>query len=150
MALQLAHGAIAWPWWWTLLLALAWAPLLWLARGVSARTSVTQIAAGMLMVAALGLAALLAHALPLGLHDAPNTAQGVVALIGMAALYACLAVLQWRPHALGIWQRWSYAGFYVDEHYTRLALRLWPAQWTVAPTTAAPSPAAIWAVMSPR
>jgi len=68
----------------------------------------------------------------------------------MAALYTGLAVRQWPPHALAAWQRWSYAGFYVDEHSTRLALRLWPAQWTVAPTAAAPSPAAIWAVASPR
>jgi NAD(P)H-quinone oxidoreductase subunit 5 len=26
-------------------------------------------------------------------------------------------------------RRWSYAGFYVDEIYTRAALRLWPARW---------------------
>ena len=47
----------------------------------------------------------------------------------MAALYGCLAVLQWRPQALSTWRRWSYAGFYVDETFTRLALRLWPARW---------------------
>jgi len=37
--------------------------------------------------------------------------------------------LQVRPQALSVWRRWSYAGFYVDEFYTRLALRLWPGRW---------------------
>ena len=50
-----------------------------------------------------------------------------------AALYLCLAILQARPQSLAVWRRWSYAGFYVDEFYTRLALRLWPAAWLPAP-----------------
>ena len=48
----------------------------------------------------------------------------------MVGLYVCLVVLQLRPQALRTWRRWSYAGFYVDEAYTRLALQLWPARWT--------------------
>ena len=56
-----------------------------------------------------------------------------VALAGMAALYLCLVAMQVRPQALATWRRWSYAGFYVDEFYTRLTLRLWPARWTAAP-----------------
>jgi NAD(P)H-quinone oxidoreductase subunit 5 len=131
--LHLISGTVAWPWWWTALLALAWAPLLWLPRDASAGTVVRQAVAGLAMVAGLGGAALLAHALPLGLHDAPEAPYGVVALLGLAALYGCLALLQWRARVLRTWQRWSYAGFYIDEYYTRLALLLWPAPWVVVP-----------------
>jgi NAD(P)H-quinone oxidoreductase subunit 5 len=93
------------------------------------------------MIAGLGCAASLAHILPLGLHDAPGTASGMLALSGLAALYGCLALLQWRPHALATWRCWSYAGFYIDEYYTRLTLLLWPTPWTAATTSAAPGPA---------
>ncbi|MDE2455249.1 MAG: NADH-quinone oxidoreductase subunit L, partial [Burkholderiales bacterium] len=89
---------------------------------------------GASMVAALGLAALIGHALPLGVSDAPDGPAGLVALAGMALLYGCLALLQARPAALASWRRWSYAGFYIDEYATRAALRLWPARWTPAPT----------------
>ena len=53
----------------------------------------------------------------------------------MAMLDLCLVLLQLRPQSLGAWQRWSYAGFYVDEIYTRMALRLWPTRWTPEPST---------------
>ncbi|ODV07350.1 MAG: NADH dehydrogenase [Rubrivivax sp. SCN 70-15] len=124
----------AWPWWWSGVLALAWAPLLWLPSQPhpDAPGAVPSVLAGAAMVAALLLAALVGHALPLGVRDAPYAAAGHVALAGMAALYLCLALLQARPQALGRWRRWSYAGFYVDEYATRAALRLWPARWTPA------------------
>jgi NAD(P)H-quinone oxidoreductase subunit 5 len=93
------------------------------------------------MIAGLGCAASLAHTLPLGLHDAPDTASGLLALFGLAALYGCLILLQWRPRVLATWRCWSYAGFYIDEHYTRLTLLLWPTPWTAATTPVAPSPA---------
>ena len=124
-------GHASWPWWWSGVLGLAWAPLLWLPAapaGVPARAA--QALSGLLLVAGLTAAVLLAHALPLGLRDAPHHLFGLVALAGMAALYLCLALLQLRPRALSRWRRWSYAGFYVDEAYTRLALQLWPARWT--------------------
>ena len=76
---------------------------------------------------------MLAHALPLGLQDAPHDTLGVVALTAMAALYLVLALLQRRPLALSIGRRWSYAGFYVDEAFTRLALQLWPGRWIEQP-----------------
>ena len=143
--LHWVSGATAWPWWWTALLALAWAPLLWLSREGSAGAVFRRAAAGLVMVAGLGGAALLAHALPLGLRDAPETPYGLVALLGLAALYGCLALLQWRARALTTWQRWSYAGFYIDEHYTRLALLLWPAPWMVVTASTATGPATTWA-----
>ena len=132
----------AWPWWWTLSLALAWAPLLWLPRRRAAGATLRRAVAGLVMIAGLGGAASLAHVLPLGLHDAAEAASGVPALLGLAALYGCLALLQWRPRALAAWRCWSYAGFYIDEYYTRLTLMLWPTPWTAAATPAAPGPAA--------
>ena len=112
-------------------MGLAWAPLMWLS---SQRTSFREIflhaITGLLMITGLTAAALLAHALPLGIHDVPNQTLGTVSLLGMAALYLWLIVLQLRPQSLNTWRRWSYAGFYVDEVYTRLALRLWPGRWT--------------------
>ncbi|GAB6195479.1 NADH-quinone oxidoreductase subunit L [Lysobacter xanthus] len=121
----------SWPWWWSAVLGLAWAPMLWLpaaSAGVWGRG--WQVLGGLAMVVALTLAGVAAHALPLGLRDAPHAGLGVVALVGMAALYVCQVLLQRRPRLLSRWRRWSYAGFYVDEAYTRLALRLWPGRWT--------------------
>lgn len=131
LLVQSVSGGVAWPWWWSAVLGLAWAPLLWLPAGRFGFWALgLQGVCGVLMMAGLTGAALLAHALPLGLQDAPHDALGLVALPGMAGLYACLVVLQLRPQALRTWRRWSYAGFYVDEAYTRLALQLWPARWT--------------------
>lgn len=138
LGLQALAGAAAWPWWWSAVLALAWAPLLWLpaAPGVAGQRW-RQALFGLTTVAGLSAAALLVHALPLGLPDAPQPGPGLVALAGMAGLYLCLALLQRRPDALSAWRRWSYAGFYVDEAYTRLALRCWPARWATGPGSAA-------------
>lgn len=139
-----------WPWWWSAVLGLAWAPLLWLpacAPGAAPhaaplgryRLQVQQALAGVLMVLGLSGLALAVHGLPLGLQDAPQTVLGGLALLGMGGLYLGLAVLQRWPQHLTRWRRWSYAGFYVDEAYTRLALRLWPTEW--APAAATPWPA---------
>lgn len=148
--LQAALGSAPWPWWWTALLALAWAPLLWLARTDTSAARLRQAAAGLAMTAGLGAAALLAHTLPLGLRDAPASAPGLLALLGLAVLYASQAWLQWRPHALAGWRRWSYAGFYVDEYYTRLALLLWPAHRVLTPAATPSGPARAWAAAHPR
>jgi NAD(P)H-quinone oxidoreductase subunit 5 len=131
-----------WPWWWSVVLGLAWAPLLWVpARSVDRTndllTRAGQLGWGLLLAGALTAAALGVHALPLGIKDAPHHGLGVIALVGLAGLYLCLALLQWRPHRLEAFRRWSYAGFYVDEAYTRLALTVWQTRWVPAtPTTA--------------
>jgi NAD(P)H-quinone oxidoreductase subunit 5 len=120
-------SAAAWPWWWSAVMGLAWAPLLWLsAQRTGVREVVLHGLSGLLMIAGLTLATLLAHTLPLGIQDLPHQTLGLVTLLGMAALYLCLVVLQLRPQSLRVWRRWSYAGFYVDEAYTRLALQFWP------------------------
>jgi NAD(P)H-quinone oxidoreductase subunit 5 len=87
-------------------------------------------------VLGLTLAAGVAHRLPLGLNDRPDEVAGLVTLAGMTLLYGWMVVLQTRPQWLSAWRRLSYAGFYVDEFYTRLALTLWPARWV--PPVAAP------------
>lgn len=128
---QMAIHPGAWPWWWSLVLGLAWAPLLWLPASPidSIRTMLRGALSGLLMVIGLTGVALLAHSLPLGLQDAPDQMLGIVALLGMGALYGGLILLHTRPIAIEAWRRWSYAGFYVDAYYTRLALWLWPARW---------------------
>jgi len=131
LLVQWVFGYLAWPWWWSAVLGLAWAPLLWLpAERSDLRALGLQGLSGVLIVAGLTGAALLAHALPFGIHNAPHHTFGLVALLGMVGLYLCLAVLQLRPQMLRTWRRWSYAGFYLDEAYTRLALQLWPTRWT--------------------
>lgn len=121
-----------WPWWWSGVLAMAWAPLLWLPSTQDPDTPgvVRGVLTGAGMVAVLVLAARVGHAIPFGVTDAPDGTAGLVALAGMVVQYGCLALLQARPMALAAWRRWSYAGFYVDEAATRAALRLWPSRWT--------------------
>jgi NAD(P)H-quinone oxidoreductase subunit 5 len=139
-ALLSLHAALfpvaAWPWWWSGVLALAWASLLWLpsTRHPDAPGAVRGALAGAGMLIVLVLSALIGHALPFGVRDAPDGVAGLVALAGMAVLYVCVAWLYARPAALATWRRWSYAGFYIDEFATRAALRLWPARWTAAAT----------------
>jgi NAD(P)H-quinone oxidoreductase subunit 5 len=123
---------LAWPWWWSGVLALAWAPLLWwpAAAEPQAPGALRSTLSGAGMVTALVLAALVGHALPFGVTDAPQAHAGLVALAAMALLYLCLVRMQTGAPGLAAWRRWSYAGFYVDEFVTRAALRLWPARWT--------------------
>lgn len=133
-AVALVLPGVGWPGWWTALLALAWAPLLWqpAQRHPDAPPAWRGALTGAAMVAGLVLAACVGHALPFGVSDAPLAAAGWVALAGMAWLYLSLTLMQTRPDLLSGWRRWSYAGFYVDEFVTRAALRLWPARWTPA------------------
>ena len=137
---QAPAAAPVWPWWWSTLLALAWAPLLWLPAtpAGAGRLLAWRTLAGLAMIAGLTLLARLIHGLPFGLHDQPHEAAGLVALLGMALMYLALLTLQWRAQLLEGWRRWSYAGFYVDEFYTRLALRFWPTAW--APAAAETTP----------
>ncbi|MEO5733767.1 MAG: NADH-quinone oxidoreductase subunit L [Rubrivivax sp.] len=134
--LAVAVPVSPWPWWWSGVMAMAWAPLLWLpaTHDPDAPGILRGVLAGAGMVGALALAAQAGHMLPFGVHDAPDGTAGLVALASMVTLYGGLALLQVRPKALAAWRRWSYAGFYVDEFATRAALRLWPTRWTPAAT----------------
>lgn len=132
--LQNATSAAQWPWWWSGVLALAWSPMLWQTRTSGSAYWRLRLN-GIALVAGLTGLALLGHQIPtfLGLSanasDAPLHAAGWLALLGMAGLYACLVLLQLQPQKLSLLRRWSYAGFYVDELYTRITLEHWPARW---------------------
>lgn len=128
LVVQWFLSAGTWAWWWNGVLAFAWAPLLWIPA--QRRQAWWRVFAGLSMVAGLAAALLLAHALPLGLLDRPDQIAGIVTLLGMGMIYLCLMLLQIRAHALSGLRRWSYAGFYLDEWFTRLTLRFWPPQST--------------------
>jgi NAD(P)H-quinone oxidoreductase subunit 5 len=131
LLIQSEFSHAAWPWWWSVVLGLAWSPLLWLpTQHQTIRAICLHIFFGMLMFTSLTAAALLTHALPLGIQDTPHSVFGIVTLIGMLALYIFLAILQLRPKAMTRWRHWIYAGFYLDEVYTRFALQIWPTRWT--------------------
>jgi NAD(P)H-quinone oxidoreductase subunit 5 len=121
----------AWPWWWSVILALAWAPLLWTASDGESQSRSHYIT-GTGMIAALTLLASLLHQLPFGTNDMADTQTGIFALFGMTLMYFMQVALKIYPTRMSIFQRWSYAGFYVDEAYTRLALKLWPIDWASA------------------
>lgn len=128
--LQGLMGNAVWPGWWTAVLALAWAPLLWVPQDAPAgRSRAMVLLAGTVLVGALSLLAALVHTLPLGLTDAPLNAAGWLVALAMGLMHVALVVLQRWPERLSAWRRWSYAGFYVDEVYTRIALGLWPTRW---------------------
>lgn len=113
---------LTWPWWWSAILALAWAPLLWLPAGHRGSHALT----GLAMVIGLTVAAFAVEYLPLGAGFAPFEAAGPLAFAGMAFMYAGLVALQWWPQGFVGLRQWIYAGFYLDELYTVLVLRLWP------------------------
>jgi NAD(P)H-quinone oxidoreductase subunit 5 len=136
-AIQSLVAPGAWPLWWTGVLALAWAPLLWWPTKVAGEdgAGAWRGLAGLALMSGLGTVAALAHGLLPGVDDAPFAAAGWFALAGLTGLYLMLAGLHWRPSLFATWRRWSYAGFYVDEFYTRIALVLWPAGWARAATS---------------
>jgi len=137
LLVQTTLSSAAWPIWWSGVLGLAWAPLLWLpVQCGRVKTLCLQGLFGLLMVVVLTGITLLAHTLPLGIDDAPHHILGQIALAGMTALYSFLVVLQLRPRSMGTWHRWIFAGFYLDEIYTRLALQLWPTRWIPEPIPA--------------
>lgn len=137
LLVQWLTKAEAWPWWWSGVLALAWAPLFWLpmpSGDIRVAAWLLRVS-GFCMVALLAAGALMGHLLPMGVANDPHGAAGLVALTGMALMYLGLVVLQVNPGLLTAWRRWSYAGFYIDERYTRTALKLWPTRWTNAGAT---------------
>ncbi len=127
-------GAVSWPWWWSGVLALAWSPALWLpvATGNNAATYWWRGLAAVGTVLGLTTLAFLLHHVPFGVSDMPNHDAGLVTLIGIALVYVWLCALQRLPQRFVSWRRWTYAGYYTDELFTRLALRMWSTHWSPA------------------
>ena len=134
-------GAAPWPWWWNGMLALAWAPLLWLPvmKPDGGQNPLAQGLSGALLLGGLTVLANLAHTLPLGVHDVPagDDTAGLWVFSSWMVMYVILATLAYRPQGLESFHRWSYAGFYLDEIYTRLALQVSARGWL---STAGPRP----------
>ncbi|HET8597496.1 MAG TPA: NADH-quinone oxidoreductase subunit L [Castellaniella sp.] len=138
LAVQYAWGEPAWPWWWSGVLALAWAPLLWVPGAAQAGEIAGRLTAALGMAVFLTLAAgILDHA-PIGARNAPLNAAGILALAGMGLMYLGTMAFQLRPRSLTAVRRWVYAGFYLDEGYTHWVLMLWPTRWAGAGCEAAP------------
>ena len=132
----------AWPWWWSVVLALAWAPLLWVPKATPDRSGIV----GVRVTTALGVAVFLTLVtsimdhVPVGAANDPLDAAGIVAMIGMGAMYLEMAAFQLWPRSVVVARRWVYAGFYMDEGYTHWVLILWPARWAGADSTVARAP----------
>lgn len=125
----LAHAL--WPAWWSVVLALAWAPLLWLhvQPTPSFGGQGQALVFGSLVALILTVAGLLFHRLPLGIHDHPQAAYASWIILAMLGLYIATVLILRIPARLGSLHRWVYAGLYLDEFYTRNVLRLWPISW---------------------
>ncbi|AWB34335.1 NADH-quinone oxidoreductase subunit L [Orrella marina] len=128
-------GATGLPIWWAVLLAMAWSPLFWQGRQpanlhrFSFRIHLWKLASTFALIVMLSLIIRITHLVPLGVTDSPAPIAGWVSALAMSAFYAVLVCMQVCPARLETLRRWSYAGFYVDELYTRMTLRLWPGQW---------------------
>jgi NAD(P)H-quinone oxidoreductase subunit 5 len=118
------------PDWWLGIISCAWAPLLWIPVAADKRTTCSHLMTGIGMVALLTGLFVVGHSLPLGTFSFPHTIAGQGALVAMLSVYVCTVLLQLPGSSrwLEPLRRRSYAGFYLDEAYTRLVLRLWPIQ----------------------
>jgi NAD(P)H-quinone oxidoreductase subunit 5 len=117
----------AFPLWLSVTLGLAWAPILWLSHQVSLWRVLLQI----LMLSVFTVVLITLHHLPLGIHNDPRFGLGVVTMLAMFLLYLFQVNWSLNPKGLGGWHRWSYAGFFLDESFTRLALILFPEKRTL-------------------
>jgi NAD(P)H-quinone oxidoreductase subunit 5 len=133
-AIEFLTGEHSWPWWWSAVLALAWAPLLWVPEASRVRKGVVAARLGVALASAvlLTFAGWAVDHAPIGAGEQPLAAAGVVALAGMVAMYVGMVVFQIWPHAVIEIRRWVYAGFYMDEGYTHWVLRIWPTHWAAA------------------
>lgn len=133
-ALRFVMGNGAWPWWWSALLALAWAPILWAPKTEPGGSGLVfvRLMTALATTAFLTLVAGIMDHAPIGAGSDPLPGAGVVALIGMGVLYLGMTVFQLWPESVVTARRWVYAGFYMDEGYTYWVLKLWPVRWAGA------------------
>jgi NAD(P)H-quinone oxidoreductase subunit 5 len=137
LALAIVFGSQAlfsvppWPIWWSLVLALAWAPVLWWSHASDQSLSLRWqgLLSGSVLTAILTLVSVGFHHLPLGTVDQPRGEYAFVVVLNMGALYLFSVLIQVVPQRLHILHRWIYAGLYLDAFYTRCVLRFWPVSW---------------------
>jgi len=137
LALAIVFGSQAlfsvppWPIWWSLVLALAWAPVLWWSHASDQSLSLRWqgLLSGSVLTAILTLVSVGFHHLPLGTVDQPRGEYAFVVVLTMGALYLFSVLIQVVPQRLHILHRWIYAGLYLDAFYTRCVLRFWPVSW---------------------
>jgi NAD(P)H-quinone oxidoreductase subunit 5 len=128
---QLASATPPWPAWWNWVLALAWAPLLWVPSGshISQRTKISKFAFGSALTLVLSLLCVSLHELPLGFQDAPHQGLAPLVIAAIALLYGVSSFCLLFPKHLNRLHHWVYAGLYVDAFYTRVVLAFWPISW---------------------
>lgn len=128
-----AHGLghPLWPHWWSAVLALAWAPVLWWRSADSSESSgrIQGLMFGLGLTAVLTAVSAAFHLLPLGVVDQPRQVFASEVVLAMAVLYLFSVLIQVMPQRLRVLHRWIYAGLYLDAFYTRCILRVWPVSW---------------------
>lgn len=130
-ASQLMSATPPWPTWWNCVLALAWAPLLWIPAGthISRLTKISKFSLGSLLTLSLSFLCVSLHGLPLGFQDAPHQGLAPLVIAAITLLYGVSSLCLLFPTHLNRMHRWVYAGLYVDAFYTRLVLQYWPIHW---------------------
>jgi NAD(P)H-quinone oxidoreductase subunit 5 len=119
----------SWPWWWSAILALAWAPLFWVKSSTAEGQRVALLLCRASLIAAvLTVLAWGAHYVPFGVESIPTSNGSGVALGVMLLIYAGLAVLQSGAKSANVERvrRIGYAGLYLDDWYTRLVMVAFP------------------------
>ena len=123
------HAAL--PLAWSVVLGLAFAPVLWISGNT---LGVYGIARSLFTLALIGLLYMAWHALLAYTGLAHNTPAPSWLLawsaLSLAVLYAAQVMLHDEPEApwaIALY-RWAYAGFYLDEWATRMTFRIWPAR----------------------
>ncbi len=141
-AWQMAASVEPLPWVVTLIVGLGLAPLLWARRGPGLASELR----GVLAVLVLTQVYLVVHKLfgimlPAGGEHSPLLFAWAAAC--MVTLYGVQSWIEAYPR--GALSRtlhpWAYAGFHLDEYFTRLSFRLWPVRIREIPAEAAPAPA---------
>ncbi|NBX20125.1 MAG: NADH-quinone oxidoreductase subunit L [Betaproteobacteria bacterium] len=122
-------SGVSWPWWWSAVLALAWAPLFWVKSSITdgPRLALLLVRAALIAMV-LTVIAWAAHHVPLGVHST-DAAPGVGLALGvMLLIYLGLAVLQSGSLHPAVEQarRLGYAGLYLDDWYTRMVMVAFP------------------------
>lgn len=132
LAIQALFATPPWPLWWSLVLAFAWAPVLWWGSGTSDLSPSVRwqgLLSGSLLTGLLTLVSAGFHHIPLGTIDQPRGEYAGAVVVAMGALYLFSVLIHTVPQRLNRLHRWIYAGLYLDAFYTRCVLRLWPVSW---------------------